>query len=816
MKNQIVFNSPYLTCIARENENAAGVVVKMLEVFSEKNLDCWAEIGFKYMAPVLALPNIDSFLKSHSWVNRILRAVEAPHNNVKKRVYVGVQLWNELLTNYADLSISMLANAVADYLENFMSAYDRDLLQSLELPDKDGQYYPINHKGDWSFGVVNPWPGDMSAEAEVLARMKAGADDAGIKMTMLSNFGHVLDPETQKQTETYVEADDVDFVISTHYDTHKSVDAFYYHTLWNPPEIPLNLDDYLGHVTDNYVMNDDFLIYDDGGMSGHLNCILANSPRDLSNPSSLTASFPGKCVLKPKLDDPKMFYCGMNWERVVHHTNRHEGLFKLLDETGKVKFFGPEVVKAWGGLRPWDGYKCYQYSIPFDGFSILKEINDCGICLVLSSDIHRRAGSATNRTYEACAAGAVIISDDNPFMLKYFSDAALFIQYNKSEPEDTFRQLMEKYQWIIDHKEEALKLAERAQEIFLERFAIDLQLRSIVKHHPRRLESVKKSLFAKTEEKNVLATFVLNTQRADGISKLLMPVLENIKRQYYRNIQLAIAADTTIADTVEDICHKWVYSAKVISMPLYDFKGSRKMTDAEALNALYQAFSDHSYFINLRSEERWFRDHITTLVRSIEDSGAKFAYSGRLFEDSVGYRRTDMFDNIHLSTIYLMNCPDWMPVPGQILFSSDCHAYLPDCMMPFLDGFEHYALMNAVILREKAQGFFSRRMSFNYVDGKWDERSSVVETAMQIRLIRDYVKYDLPSAGMAGPGGNNVTSALNTSEIMRVLSYYPFKLWLSLRINRFFLRILPSHSKAYRKMGERYEQLQKRFLQYSI
>ena len=815
MTSSVVMNSAFLTCVARTDVELAGAIENAFSMLSEKKIDQWAEIGFKYIAPLTALPRNEAFLREHPWLDKIVRAIEDSFNNVKERVDAGVHLWSEQNLCKTELQLAELASAIADYLENHISAYDRDLLQSLELPDTDGIYFPINRKGFWGFSVVNPWPGDMSAEAEVLARMKAGADDAGIRMTMQSNFGHVLDPKTQKQTAEYVDADDLDFVISTHYDTHKSVDAFYYHTLWNPPEIPLNLDDYAGHVTDNYLMNDDFLIYDDGGMSKHLECILMNNRRDLKGASSLTASFPRNSMLEPKLETPKMFYCGMNWERVVHNSNRHEGLFKLLDETGKVKFFGPEIVEAWGGIRPWEGYKCYQYSIPFDGFSILKEINDCGICLVLSSDIHRRAGSATNRTYEACAAGAVIISDDNPFMLKYFGDAALFIQYNKNDPKDTFRQLMEKYQWIVEHKEDALKLAKRAQQIFAERFVVDRQLRNIVKRHHGRLECVKKVLFAKTEDKTVLATFVLNAQDSEGIEKLLMPVLRNIERQYYRNIRLAIAADPSVADIVGLLCRKQFYSAQVFSLPLFDSKKSRSMTDAEALNILYQAIPHH-YFINIRSEEYWFRDHITTLVRAIEDSGACFAYSGRLFEDSIGYRRTDMFGNQKLSTIYLMNCPDWMPVPGQILFTHACHEFIPECMLPFLDGFEHYALMNAAILREKQKGYFSRRMSFNYIDGKWDERSTVIETAMQIRLIRDYVKLDLPETGIAGQTAESSDRMQNTQEVMRVLSYAPLKLWLSVRISRFFMRILPTRSGLRRKLNDRLEQRQNAFINYNV
>lgn len=151
----------------------------------------------------------------------------------------------------------------------------------------------------------------------------------------------------------------------------------------------------------------------------------------------------------------------MNWEKAVGDSNRHAGLFELLDKTEKIKFYGPDVVESWGEIRPWEGYQCYQHPIPFDGFSILKEINSCGVCLAISSDAHRRAGAVTNRAYEACAAGAVIISDNNVFMEEYFKDSVLYVTYNKNNPQDTFQQIMEKYQWIVEHKEQALEMAEK-------------------------------------------------------------------------------------------------------------------------------------------------------------------------------------------------------------------------------------------------------------------------------------------------------------------------------------------------------------------
>lgn len=804
MTQQAICNAAFLTCIYAEDGDNGQRMEEMLSALPEDGGAPWEEIGYKYIAPLGGLSRRNELLAREPWLKAVADAVADPKNRVKDAVERGVSLWEkELSRRNLVFNENALANGLSEYLNRRTSARDLALLQSLRLPDRSGAYFPINRRGKWSVGIVNPWPGDMSAEAEVLSRMKAGADDAGIDLVMLSNFGHVLDPETQMQTERFASPDELDFVISTHYDTPKSLDSFYYHTLWNPPEIPLNLDDYSGHVTDDYLMNDDFLIYDSGGMSGHLECILQNSRRNLEGASSLTASFPAKSVLPPRLDDPKMFYCGMNWERVVHHTNRHEGLFRLLDGTGKVKFFGPEKVEAWGGIRPWDGYQCYQYSIPFDGFSILKEINDCGIYLVLSSDIHRRAGSATNRTYEACAAGAVIISDDNPFMQKNFRDAALFIQYNKNDPEDTFRQLMEKYEWIVGHKEEALRMAERAQRIFLERFAVDLQLRNIISAHYSRQERVREMLFAR-HERGVLVTFVVNTRDIEDAKKLLAPVLDNVERQYYRNIRLAVAADRAVAEELSAFCRGKSRSVLVRAMELFDGKGSRRMTDAEAEAELHGLW-EHAYFVNSRGEEIWFRDHITTMVRTLEDSGAKFAYSGRLFEDSLGYRRPDMFRKLTLSTIYDMNCPDWMPVPGQILFAADCHSVLSACMHPFLDGAEHYALMNLLTLREKCPGVFTRRMSFNYRDGKWDERNAVMPLPMQIRLIRDAVKYDLPERGLTVTVPGSVSGAVSSREVMRLALLMPVKKWFSLRVMRVLLRILPSHGRLYKKVAERYQ-----------
>jgi len=696
------------------------------------------------------------------------------------------------------------ALAPMEYLFKSVSKTDQFEIQQVFLypgAGNDSHCRPIFKQGLPSIGVINPWPGYMSGESEVLSRLKRATEDNQIGYVMLDNFGHVLD-ENQKATDQYVDENRLSFVITIHYDTAKILNAFHYHALWNPPEIPLNLEEYAQRISNNYIMNDDYLIYDSGGMSNHLQGMLLNCPRTLAGASSLTASFPVSSMLPPKLEAPTMFYCGMNWEKTVHGTNRHEGLFKLLDGTGAVKFYGPEVMENWGGLRPWEGYKCYQRSIPFDGFSILKEINQCGICLVLSSDIHRRAGAATNRTYEACAAGAVIISDDNEFMMKNFGDAALFITYNKNNPKDTFRQIMEKYDWIVSHPNEALELARRAQEIFIERFSLDRQLTRLIENHPNRVSQIAQDLYAKDNTKKVLVTYVLNTQNIYEAWLLLDRVFHNVHSQFYGNFELGIAVDSSIRDDVDQYCAERCACANVVRMNLFDKKGSRCLTDGQAIRRL-QKYIPHMYYINTTAEEQWFSDHITSLVRCLENSGleAMCAYSGSTFQDAEGHRRTNFFTVLRTEHLFYHTEPEHRLMPGQFLFRREAHDLLPNYLFDTMDGWEHMAYACLLHYKYKQALVFSRRMSFVFFSEGRGNRETVVAPEMQERFIQDLVRFDLPEQLMKTAGQ---VGAATTQSITNLLLLMPIKKYISLRYYRFRMRRLNAESVKFKRFEEKY------------
>lgn len=690
------------------------------------------------------------------------------------------------LTEMFPLKESSLAACIPlEYFATCISKFDEMQINQINYSlgvGSDKTSFPICKHGLFRIAAINPWPGDKSAESEVLTRMQKACRDIGIDYVILDDFGYILDETTQERTSVLVDPDSLDFAISTHYETPKTINTFYYHALWNPPEIPLNLSYYTERVTNNYIMNDDYLTYDSGGMRNHLKTMLLNCPRNIDDTSMLVASFPESCMLEPKLENPTMFYCGMNWEKVVHNSNRHDGLFKLLDQTQKVKFFGPDIVAAWGGLKPWEGYKCYQYSIPFDGFSILNEINQCGICLVISSDIHRRAGAVTNRAYEACAAGAVMISDENEFMLQNFSDAALFIRYNKNAPKDTFDQIMEKYRWILSHPEEALSLARRAQEIFRARFSLDKQLVNIINHHSARFHTIAEDLFARDERKTVLVTYVVNSLSMETAKSLIRPIIANCEKQYYRNIVLALAVDHTIAADFALLCAELSPRTRIIPMKLYDAKGARYLTNGRAIRILQNQIP-HDYYINTNSCEIWFYDHITTLVRAAENQQALGAYSGKSLLHPDRFCRTEHFD-IYSGPELASFDNKLYNTPGMFLFSNEAHEYVPDYMFDCIDGLEHFAYANTLVNRYQKKLAFTRRMTFVQDSGIVDNTAAIVPAEMQIRLIQDIIRFEMKES-TTGVGTTltdvSLEEAVSPVAVRSVLANFPIKLWIKLR-----------------------------------
>ena len=136
------------------------------------------------------------------------------------------------------------------------------------------------------------------------------------------------------------------------------------------------------------------------------------------------------------------------------------------------------------GLTDGDGMVATHYMgpIPFDGESVLDVLQENGIVLILHSDIHNQNGIPTSRIFEAAAASAVIISDCNPFVQNNFGDSVYYIDTDLSA-EEIYAQVENHMKSIWANPEQAWSRAEKAHQIFSDRFQMTDQLLKLEAMH---------------------------------------------------------------------------------------------------------------------------------------------------------------------------------------------------------------------------------------------------------------------------------------------------------------------------------------------
>lgn len=149
---------------------------------------------------------------------------------------------------------------------------------------------------------------------------------------------------------------------------------------------------------------------------------------------------------------------------------RYKVLQEELAKTSYARLYGsPRAGKKFG--------PAYRGTIPFDGESVIRRIQEAGVALVLHSDDHLLSATPSSRIFEAAAASAVIISDLNPFVIENFGDSVLYIDQTASGLEMA-QQIDAHMNWIQAHPEEALSMAERAHQIFETHFLLEEQLQA--------------------------------------------------------------------------------------------------------------------------------------------------------------------------------------------------------------------------------------------------------------------------------------------------------------------------------------------------
>jgi len=314
------------------------------------------------------------------------------------------------------------------------------------------------------FAIVKLWPGIKTAEDECIARLKKAASMLGLECLEVDANGYLLeDPVQEVSKKTF------DFVLHLHYDTPKLYDAYSLVALWNPVQFYHEWG--YARTSRNLLTHDDFVSCSSTAADDHVSRLTRNLATHLPPCFNLYHSL-ADIVHLPSLGDQKLFYAGINWDALRGGVSRHQELLKRLDETGRLRIYGPKLFQ---GVEVWKGYQSYVRKIPFDGVSMLNEINQAGVALVLSSQAHKDSELMSNRLFESVAAGALVICDENNFAKKFFGDALLYID-SRCDLDEIYRDIETHLDWVTQYPDQALAMIAKAQALFKERFALTKSL----------------------------------------------------------------------------------------------------------------------------------------------------------------------------------------------------------------------------------------------------------------------------------------------------------------------------------------------------
>jgi hypothetical protein len=535
------------------------------------------------------------------------------------------------------------------------------------------------------FAVIKLWPGVKAAEDEVIERLKIAAHCLDLECLVVGPSARLIDPPHTQLTQN-----DVDFVLSLHFETPKQFDIFSFVTLWNP----LQFYHEWGYrkFTRHLLTHDDFLSCDSASGDDHvMRLISSRSTRE----GPLFRFYPtlAEPILEPTLGDQHLFYAGMNWEKSAKKPGRHDGLLDLLDEGDNLRIYGPRI---YGGVQVWKGYKSYAGPIPFDGVSVVRLINQAGISLVLSSQAHAQSEMMSSRIFESSAAGAVIICNENPFARRHFGDSLLYIDTTLPVRE-TYRQVQSHLAWIKSEPAKALEMARQAQSVFRENFRLDACLERIYAGLSGRKAKLECAYAPKRREDKICVVFLMPEFRSEILEQHIASCQAQ-KNVTIRGILAVDARDAGLFGPRGVRSRLSEVQAPLEIAPVHflerrqdgSVKGRRPAGEviSEVLRSLVE--EDEDYVCVVAPNERLFSDHLCSLLRALQDSPeAACAWSDMVQTQRVNNEeRTDLCDDPHVAS----SADDPPLGSGRFLFRMSSIEERHYSALPYLDALAMHLL----------------------------------------------------------------------------------------------------------------------------
>lgn len=588
-----------------------------------------------------------------------------------------------------------------------------------------------------AFAIIHTWPDLRNAEYEVVQRLLAAAANVGRPVILVDNGGSIVwaSPELNLRRGQILPSDAAEFVLSLHFESPRTLDIYSYYAIWQPTEFYFDFG--YQRSIDRFSTHNDLLSCDsDIGDAHALNIYGALGRKPLA-PLPKLFHMVAEPYLEPNIsEDSKLFYIGINWERVGRPKGRFHDALVGLDEKGLTTIYGPELIM---GVAPWQGFKTYAGELPFDGHSVKRAINRAGICLALSSAQHKRTGIMSNRLFEGLAGGAAVIATPNPIIDKHFRDVVYLV--DDSRGEDVLGQMtLEAVREIRADTAEARRRVLEGQRILREICSLERSIEHLFENNGARKAHFEQTFLADAE-----VTVILMDDYA--IPELIGKRLDEYRAQKRGTIDLHIVCDRAIA---AELAGQGPGGA-VRSLTIHgcDFNPTAGTLDGIApprqrtgpvVWDILQSLTTPAFMI-AGTNESVFTDHLASLAKALEsDPAATMACSGALREAFNGpVERVRSFIELRheaLDALALANGPAHR---GRFLYRSSLIDMSLDDLFIMLDGEEYRCFQVAGLL----EGRVAQTGYASYIlDEAAPPRMVSTPVEFQRQVIRDKAAHD--------------------------------------------------------------------------
>ncbi|MEZ8949844.1 hypothetical protein AB6E77_15815 [Vibrio sp. 10N.247.311.18] len=450
-----------------------------------------------------------------------------------------------------------------------------------------------------SFGVIYLSP--VHPEMEIMRRLRVAALALGHKCYFINPRG--IDVESGNDISELL-----DFALVFDPSHHTFIDTVLYHVHWFCPGITSS------QVRLNYNYSslncDKHFIFPSESIVEHYKKRL---PENNISAQYLFPSVPRKyCKDVVERLSYKVFYCGVNNDGAGGI--RHGELFSQLDSAGCLEIYGPEKIN---GKPNWEGLVSYKGQIAFDGFSVMNVASSCGIYLVLQHDLHNLYGMMTNRLFEACASGCLVISDDIAFVRDNFQDSVFYLDKRNKSVDEIAAQIISIVDWANANPDAARNKAKQSQDIFYSKFLLDDILSCIVDDH-------RKQALSPIESSDSIDIFVTLKQIGN------LQVQKNLTCQTYGNFRVVVVLEpqeqlsSSLKQFLESFNFAIVYGANLFSS-----------NEQQPMLRVVRDNITSRYFIFVNELECWHSRHVELLVSAFSKrDDVAMVYSGSYIREA--------------------------------------------------------------------------------------------------------------------------------------------------------------------------------------